>query len=96
MKTARVPENRGNGCDKLRESDDRIGLYMALVYHGDIVHVKPREYWRLQTDAGGKRHAFTRRFLRVKLYTHRSDRCAVNERVVETDIYQGIPCQAYR
>ena len=40
----------------------------------------------IQTDAGSKRQAFTRRFLRVKLCTHWSDRCAVNERVVETDI----------
>ena len=35
---------------------------------------------RLQTDTGGKR------FLRVKLCTDWRDRCAVNERVVETDI----------
>ena len=41
---------------------------------------------RLQTDAGGKRQAFTRRVLRVKLCTDWSDRCAVNERVVETII----------
>ena len=37
---------------------------------------------RLQTDAGGKRQAFTKRFLRVKLRTHWSDSRAVNERVV--------------
>ena len=41
---------------------------------------------RLQTDAGDKGQAFTRRFLRVKLCTHRSDTCAINERLVETVI----------
>ena len=39
------------------------------------------------TDRRGRQaHAFTRRFLRVKLCTDWSDSCEVNERVVETVI----------
>ena len=38
-----------------------------------------------------RRQAFTRCFLRVKLCTHWSDSCAVNERVVGTVIYVQCP-----
>ena len=42
--------------------------------------------YRQTRAASGKRHAFIRRFLRVKLCTDWSDSCNVNERVVETVI----------
>ena len=53
---------------ELIDNMTHMGLSMTLGKRGG-------KSCRLQTD---KRQAFTRRFLRVKLCTHRSDTCAVN------------------
>ena len=78
-------DKSNNRCGGYKWNSTRPLLVPQL--HDGMVHAQTNHAWcRLQTDADGKQHPFTRRFLGGKLYTHWSDTCSVNERVVETVI----------